>query len=152
MIKRELDIVRLLEGYYLVEFMANGRAFMVGFIFSVLGTALLLYMMHDTAWMVRENSEDSNVERFEFGLYSSTLQYSEDNKTVMAYGNEEEWVSKNCDDSSNSNPPNEEKAKMCEIINAGETGHWILISGVIIVVIALILGGCLLYTSDAADE
>jgi len=129
------------QGLFSGVIMANGRAFTVGCIFSILGTALLLYMMHDTAWMVRENSEGSNVERFEFGLYSSTLQYSEDNKTVMAYGNEDEWVTANCEESSNSNSTNDEKAKMCEIITAGDTGHWILISGVILVVIALILGG-----------
>jgi len=119
--------------------MANGKVFIIGSVFSVLGAVLLLYMMHDTSWMVRDSSEGSTIERFEFGLYSSTLQYSEDNQTVMAYGDDNEWVSKNCDASSNTNSTDDDK--MCEVISAGETGHWILISGIALAVIALILAG-----------
>ncbi|MDP6011296.1 MAG: hypothetical protein QF707_05845, partial [Candidatus Poseidoniaceae archaeon] len=120
--------------------MANGRAFIIGSVFSVLGAILLLYMMHDTSWMVRDSPEGPTIERVEFGLYASTIQYSGDNQTAMAYGDEDEWVTRTCDDSSNPNSDEDDKM-MCEVISAGETAHWILISGIALVVIATILAG-----------
>ena len=120
--------------------MANGRAFIIGSVFSVLGAILLLYMMHDTTWMVRDSPEGPTIERVEFGLYASTIQYSGDNQTAMAYGDEDEWVTRTCDDSSNPNSDEDDKM-MCEVISAGETAHWILISGIALVVIATILAG-----------
>ena len=145
--------------------MSNVRAFVIGLLFIGAGTTLLGFMMANNAWMTMSSGAETSTEdgivhndhgkTIEYGLYGAFAERS--SETCLESGDgepecEKTEISFNLDYSDMEEKKDgktvcehaeeqddQGQIQECEVKEAGDLGHWILVGGMIVGGIGLIL-------------
>ena len=139
--------------------MTNKKAFVGGLVFTLLGASLLLYVMHDESWMTLSTSYDSAEDPeinyknagagLEFGLYQFELSSWGEECYLsecmdMTYSEVVEYttLTEVCGEDGDPSDFEEAMCELPEVTEAGEAGdlaHWLFISAICLILIAMIL-------------